>query len=86
MGVVPEVLHPRKSTLCRIVNCGRSPHHKCCTQKEEEQTQVTSTTEAAVNETTPQRVTLKEKYRVEEVVTTDLDLIFNRPGVAGAIL
>ena len=82
----PRSFDPRKSALCRIVNCGRSPHHKCCTQEEEEQTQVTSTTEVAVNETTPQRVTLKEKYRVEEVVTTDLDLIFNRPGVAGAIL
>ena len=52
LGVVPEVLHPRKSTLCRIVNCGRSPHHKCCTQKQEELQEVITTTESAVTETT----------------------------------
>ena len=75
-GSRPRSFDPRKSTLCGIVNCGRSPHHKCCKQEQEEQTQVTSTTETAVTETTPQRVTLKAEYTEEEVVTTDLNLIF----------
>ena len=72
----PRSFDPRKSALCCVVNCGRSPHHKCCTLEQEEQTQVTATTEAAVTETTPQRVTLKAEYTIEEVVTTDLNLIF----------
>ena len=75
-GRRPRSFDPRKSALCRIVNCGRSPHHKCCTQEEEEHQEVTTTTEAAVTEMTQVsstfgRVTLQEEYTDKEVVTTE---------------
>jgi len=45
-----------KSALCRIVNCGRTPRHKCCAQEEEQQVaEVTTTTETP--ETTPESST-----------------------------
>ena len=78
-GSRPRSFDPRKSALCRIVNCGRSPHHKCCKQKEEkkEKPDVTTTTEAAVNEITPALTifgitTLRDGDVEEDFATPDM--------------
>ena len=55
----PSGFDPSKSALCRIVNCGRTPQHKCCVRKEEaiepQAVEVTTTTETPETpETTPE--------------------------------
>lgn len=55
----PSGFDPSKSALCRIVNCGRTPQHKCCVRKEEaiepQAVEVTTTTKTPETpETTPE--------------------------------
>ena len=61
------------------MNCGRSPHHKCCKQIEEkkEQPDVTTTTEAAVTEINPASTifgitTLRDGDVEEDFATPDI--------------
>ena len=58
----PSGFDRSKSALCRIVNCGRTPQHKCCVRKEEaiepQAVEVTTTTETPETpETTPESST-----------------------------
>ena len=88
----PSGFDPSKSALCRIVNCGRTPQHKCCARKEEaiepQAVEVTTTTETPrTPETTPESSTFgvsspvanRRPEEIAEDVTEGLDIATAAP-------